>query len=95
MNEWFAVHPGIAFIIIFICLVLIYNKIFRVRKLPVLKNLILYVILAFGSYMLLFFQVDAGLPIIPSLGLAILLMLVVKIRSFFTKRFAKEHREKR
>ncbi|ANE47342.1 hypothetical protein SY83_14900 [Paenibacillus swuensis] len=86
MNEWLLAHPWIAFGLIYIGLVFIYNKVFRVRKLPLLKDLIIYILIAFGAGMLLIFQLDAGLPIIPCLAVAIGLMLMVKIRYFVEAR---------
>ena len=86
MAAWFAEHLWTSYIIIFVFLSYIYNKVFRVRKLPLLKMFIVYVLIAIGSVILLFFQVDAGLPIIPSLTLAIILILIVRIRYFLQER---------
>jgi hypothetical protein len=58
----------------------IYAKVFRTRRLPILKSLIVYVLIGIGSFVLLIFQADAGLPIVPSLSVAVLLMAMVKIR---------------
>ncbi|CAG7620352.1 YlaH-like family protein [Paenibacillus allorhizosphaerae] len=89
MTEWFGEHPWITFVLIFILITYVYNKVFRTRKLPVLKNAVIYLLLAFGSLMLLFFQI-AGLPIVPSLTVAVVLMLMVRIRYFFQERSAKK-----
>ncbi|MBD0379148.1 YlaH-like family protein [Paenibacillus sedimenti] len=85
MTEWFGNHIFITYILIFVLMTYVYNKVFRTRKLPVLKALIIYILLAIGSVMLLFFQV-AGLPIVPSLAIAVFLMLLVRIRYFVEKR---------
>jgi len=90
MAAWFAEHLWTSYIIIFVLISYIYNKVFRVRKLPLLKMLIVYVLIAIGSVILLFFQVDAGLPIIPSLTLAMILMLIVRIRYFLQERLKKK-----
>ncbi|MNY45911.1 hypothetical protein D3C86_1810490 [compost metagenome] len=66
----------------------VYNKVFRTRKLPVLKTAIIYVLLAIGSVMLLVFQI-VGLPIVLCLAVAISLMLMVRIRYFVEKRTGK------
>lgn len=86
MNEWFVNHPWIAFILIYIFLAYVYNKVFRVRKLPILKELIIYLMFGLGAGMLLLFQLDAGLPIIPCLSIAVALMFMVRIRYFVEKR---------
>lgn len=80
LYTWFAAHPWITFFIIYICIAYVYNKVFRMRKLPVLKTLLVYILLGVGAGMLLFFQVKAELPIIPGLAVAIVLMLIVRIR---------------
>ncbi|MEB3100662.1 YlaH-like family protein [Ferviditalea candida] len=79
-TDWLAAHPWITYFLIYVFLVYIYNKVFRVRKLPLLKDLIVYLLIALGAFMLLFFQIGAGLPIVMSLMVAIALMLVVRIR---------------
>jgi hypothetical protein len=63
----------------------VYNKVFRTRKLPVLKTAVIYVLLAIGSVMLLVFQI-VGLPIVLCLAVAITLMFLVRIRYFIEKR---------
>ncbi len=79
-NGWLAAHPWIAYILIFLFLVYIYNKVFRVRRLPILKELIVLILIAVGAFILLLFQIDIGLPIVLCLGVAIGLMLIVRIR---------------
>jgi hypothetical protein len=85
MNEWFGNHIYLTYILIFILLSFVYNKVFRTRKLPVLKALIIYLLMGLGSVLLLFFQI-AGLPIILCLGVAVLMMLILRIRYFIEKR---------
>nr|WP_270885510.1 YlaH-like family protein [Paenibacillus aestuarii] len=85
VNAWLADHIYTTYILIFVFMTYVYNKVFRTRKLPVLKSLIIYVLLALGSVMLLFFQV-AGLPIVLSLAVAVGLMLLVRVRYFVEKR---------
>lgn len=74
------------FILIFAFLVYIYNKVFRTRKLPMIKDAIIYGTIAIGAFVLLIFQVDAGLPILLSLSIAVGLMLIVRIRYFLADR---------
>lgn len=85
MNAWLADHIYITYVLIFVFMTYVYNKVFRTRKLPVLKSVIIYVLLALGSIMLLVFQV-AGLPIVLSLAVAVGLMLLVRVRYFVEKR---------
>lgn len=92
-TDRYGIANWVYFILIFALLIFIYNKVFRTRKLPILKSIILYVLLAIGAFMLLLFQVDAGLPIVYSLGVAVLLMLIVRIRKFIEARRAKRNGE--
>jgi hypothetical protein len=85
LNEWFGSHIIITYILIFILLSFVYNKVFRTRKLPVLKAVIIYLLMGLGSVLLLFFQI-AGLPIILCLGVAVLMMLILRLRYFIEKR---------
>lgn len=80
MQQWFAEHLWITYALIYVFLIFIYNKVFRVRKLPILKDLIIYLTIGAGAFILLLFQVDLGLPIVLSLVAAIALMLIVRIR---------------
>ena len=82
-TEWFADHLLITYLIIFAFTVFIYNKVFRVRKLPILKEIIVYIMIGLGSLMLLLFQVDASLPIIPSLAVAIIMMVMYHFRVMY------------
>lgn len=80
MQSWFAEHPIIAYIVIFILLTFVYNQVFRVnQKLTIGKEIMLYIMMAIGSGMLLIFQHDK-LPIIQCLLVAVGLMLLVRIR---------------
>ncbi|UJF35109.1 YlaH-like family protein [Paenibacillus hexagrammi] len=88
LTGWFGNHIYITYLLIFIFMSYVYNKVFRTRKLPVLKTLLVYVLIAIGSIMLLVFQV-AGLPIILSLAVAVLLMLLVRVRYFVERRTGK------
>lgn len=85
LNEWFGNHLYITYLLIFIFMSYVYNKVFKTRKLPVLKTAIIYVLLAIGSVMLLVFQI-VGLPIVLCLAVAISLMFLVRIRYFIEKR---------
>ncbi|MDR6880134.1 putative ferric reductase [Bacillus sp. 3255] len=85
LNEWFGNHIYMTYLMIFVFMSYVYNKVFRTRKLPILKTAVVYVLMAIGSVMLLVFQV-AGLPIVLCLAVAISLMFLVRIRYFIEKR---------
>ncbi|ULO08853.1 YlaH-like family protein [Paenibacillus sp. 19GGS1-52] len=86
MQIWFAAHSVIAYIVIFILLTYVYNQVFRVnQKLPIGKEIVLYIMMALGSGMLLIFQHDK-LPIIQCLLVAVGLMLLVRVRYFMEAR---------
>jgi 4-hydroxybenzoate polyprenyltransferase len=84
------VYHWVYYVLIYAFLVYIYNKVFRTRKLPILKNAVVYLIIAVGAFVLLIFQVDAGLPIVYCLGIAVALMLMVRIRYFLEDRKARK-----
>jgi membrane protein YdbS with pleckstrin-like domain len=86
ITEWLTEHYVVTFFIIYIFMAYVYTKVFKVRKLPILKELIVYLMIGVGALILLFFQHDLQLPIVYSLTVAILLMLMVRIRYFFEKR---------
>lgn len=91
MQQWFADHPVIAYFMIFVLVAFVYNKVFRAQqKLPLWKEIILYLLMAIGSFMLLIFQVDR-LPIIQCLLVAVTLMLMVRIRYFVEGRRNKKN----
>jgi hypothetical protein len=49
--------------------------------------------MAFGCLLLLIFQVDAGLPIVPSLAVAVVLMAMTRVRALVEKRQASDSPE--
>lgn len=85
MTDWFREHPYITYIIIFVLITYVYNKVFKMRRLPILKEAIVYLMLGIGALMLLMFQLGA-LPIIPSLAVAVAMMMLYRIRYFFQGR---------
>jgi len=86
INSWLTEHMGVAYVLIFIMIAYVYNKVFRVRKLPILKTAVVYLIIALGSLMLLIFQIDASLPIIQSLSAVIIMMVIYRLRVFYLSR---------
>ncbi|CAM3379334.1 MULTISPECIES: YlaH-like family protein [Paenibacillus] len=90
MQEWLAAHPLISYILIFVMITYVYNKVFRVKqKLPLLKEILLYFLMLLGSAILLVFQIDK-LPIIQCLLVAVALMFMVRIRYFVEERQKKK-----
>ncbi|WP_282941499.1 YlaH-like family protein [Paenibacillus sp. RC67] len=89
MTEWFREHPFITYLIIFVLITYVYNKVFKTRRLPILKEAIIYLLLAIGAGMLLLFQLGA-LPIVLCLAVAVGLMFLVRIRYFFEGRTKKQ-----
>lgn len=86
MQSWFAGHPLIAYLVIFVLLTYVYNRVFRVnQKLSLFKEILLYAMMAAGSGILLVFQHDK-LPIIQCLLVAVGLMLLVRVRYFMEGR---------
>lgn len=86
MQTWLAEHLWITYILIYIFLVYIYNKVFRTRKLPILKAAIVYIMMGVGALILLMFQVDLDLPILLCLCVAVALMFMVRVRYWVERR---------
>lgn len=76
----------VTFLLIFAAISYIYDNVFRTRKLPVLKNVVVYGLILIGSFFLLVFQLDADMPILYSLSVAIGLMVMYKVRVLIDKR---------
>ncbi|WP_227013926.1 YlaH-like family protein [Paenibacillus psychroresistens] len=86
ITEWLNVHYVVTYFIIYVFMAYVYTKVFKVRKLPILKELIIYLVIGVGAMILASFQLLLELPIVYSLTVAILLMFMVRIRYFFEKR---------
>ncbi|GIP39648.1 hypothetical protein J31TS4_29280 [Paenibacillus sp. J31TS4] len=84
--DWLSAHPIVTLVLIYVFLVYIYNKVFKVRRLPILKEILIYFLILIGAFLLTTFQVFMQLPIVPSLSIAVLLMLMVRIRYFVEAR---------
>ncbi|MDF2669202.1 MAG: hypothetical protein K0R67_1508 [Paenibacillus sp.] len=90
MQNWLAEHLWVTFALIYVFLVYIYNKVFRTRRLPVLKAAIVYIVMGIGAFILLLFQVDLELPIVLCLAVAVGLMFMVRIRYWVEDRQKKK-----
>jgi 4-hydroxybenzoate polyprenyltransferase len=86
LTGWLTEHYIVTYLIIYVFMAYVYTKVFKVRRLPILKELIIYLMIGVGALILLFFQHDLQLPIVYCLTVAISLMLIVRIRYFFENR---------
>ncbi|MBR2569915.1 MAG: YlaH-like family protein [Paenibacillus sp.] len=89
MQTWLAEHPLVSYVLIFLCVMYIFNKVFRVRKLPILQEVAIHVLMAIGCFLLLIFQIDK-LPILQCLLVAVALMFMVRVRYFVEARQKKK-----
>ncbi|WP_426447756.1 YlaH-like family protein [Paenibacillus sp. S-38] len=89
MTDWFRANPVLTWFLIFVLMSFVYNRVFRTRKLPILKAAVVYILLALFSVVLLDFQLF-GLPIVPSMSVAVLLMFMVRIRYFVEGRSSRK-----
>ncbi|OXS62466.1 hypothetical protein B1A99_00960 [Cohnella sp. CIP 111063] len=85
MQQWFHDHPIISYLLIVACTIYIFNTVFRVGKLPILKEIAVHVVLAIGCLVLLLLQLDK-LPIIQCMGVAVAMMLLLRLRQMYDKR---------
>lgn len=85
MQMWFHDNPLIAYLIILACTIYIFNAVFRPGRLPLLKEVIVYVMMALGSLVLLVLQIDK-LPIIQCMAVAVVMMLMLRLRQLYDKR---------
>lgn len=85
MQQWLASHPFVSYALIYFMVIYIFNKVFRTRKFPILKEVAIYLLMALGCFILLIFQIDK-LPILQSLFVAIALLFIVRIRYLIEER---------
>ncbi len=85
MQQWFSDHPLISYILILAFTIYIFNAVFRMGKLPILKEILVYVIMAAGCLILLVLQIDK-LPIIQCMAVAVAMMVMVRMRQIYDKR---------
>ncbi|MFC4305610.1 YlaH-like family protein [Cohnella boryungensis] len=87
MQEWFHDHPIISYLLIVACTIYIFNSVFRMGKLPILKEIAVHIVLALGCLVLLLLQLDK-LPIIQCMGVAVAMMALLRMRQMYDKRKA-------
>lgn len=85
MQQWFHDHPIISYLLIVACTIYIFNTVFRVGKLPILKEILVHIVLAIGCLVLLLLQLDK-LPIIQCMAVAVGMMLLLRLRQMYDKR---------
>lgn len=85
MQEWLSEHKLVSYLLILAFTIYIFNSVFRPQaKLPLLKEVLVYMIIAMGSFVLMILQVDK-LPIIQCMGIAVLMMLMLRGRQLYDK----------
>ncbi|WP_141505793.1 YlaH-like family protein [Paenibacillus luteus] len=85
MQAWLSDHKLVSYLIILGFTIYIFNKVFRAQqKLPLFKEILVYALIAFGSFVLMILQVDK-LPIIQCMGVAVLMMLMLRGRQLYDK----------
>lgn len=84
INEWLHQSFWGAYGVILVLTAIVYKVVFA-RPLPVLKQLIVYLALVAGCFLLLLFHL-LGFPIIPILIGTVILMIVARIRMMMTAR---------
>ncbi len=77
IRDWLT-NPIIAYMVILVLSGIVYKVAFA-RKLPLLKQIIVYIALVLGCFMLLFFHF-MGLPIVPALAATVVLIVIARLR---------------
>ena len=86
MQEWLSEHKLVSYLLILGFTIYIFNAVFRpqAKRLPILKEVLVYVIMAIGAFILMILQVDK-LPIIQCMGIAVIMMLMLRGRQLYDK----------
>jgi len=85
MQQWFHDNPVISYLLILACTIYIFNAVFRPGRLPILKEVLVYIMMAFGCLVLLLLQLDK-LPIIQCMAVAVVMMGLLRLRQLYDKR---------
>lgn len=85
MQQWFHEHQLISYLLILAFTIYIFNAVFRPGKLPILKEAVVYLMMAAGCGILLIMQLDK-LPIIQCMSVAVAMMLLLRMRQLYDKR---------
>lgn len=84
MQTWFHDHPVVSYLLILAFTIYIFNAVFRMGRLPILKEIIVHIIMAIGCLVLLLLQLDK-LPIIQCMSVAVIMMLMLRGRQMYDK----------
>ncbi|NIK75892.1 hypothetical protein FHS15_000992 [Paenibacillus castaneae] len=85
MQAWLSDHKLVSYLLILGFTIYIFNKVFRAQqKLPLLKEILVYALILFGSFVLMILQVDK-LPIIQCMGVAVIMMMMLRGRQLYDK----------
>lgn len=85
MQTWLSEHMLVSYLLILGFTIYIFNNVFRPqRRLPILKEILVYLLIAFGSLVLLVLQIDK-LPIIQCMAVAVAMMLLLRGRQLYDK----------
>ncbi|MFC5532156.1 YlaH-like family protein [Cohnella yongneupensis] len=85
MQHWFQDHPLVSYLLILAFVIYIFNAVFRPGRLPILKEVLVYLMMAVGCYVLLVLQLLI-LPIIQCMSVAVFMMLLLRLRQLYDKR---------
>ncbi|OBR65005.1 hypothetical protein A7K91_05400 [Paenibacillus oryzae] len=86
MQAWLSDHKLVSYLLILGFTIFIFNQVFRPgQKLPILKEVMVYLLMVIGSFVLMILQVDK-LPIIQCMSIAVLMMLMLRGRQMYDKR---------
>lgn len=80
-------NPVVGFILLYLIVTILNIVVFNLgfaRKLPLLKNIVVYIALIFGSLILTFLAI--GLPIAEGLAIASIVLIIYKIRLHQSKK---------
>lgn len=84
ISAWLLNHLGVAYALIVLLTAVIYKTAFDFR-LPILKKILVYLLLAIGCLLLTLFHL-LRFPIIPVLTITVILIAVTKLRLSYSKK---------
>jgi len=84
VQDWFSDHKVITYILIFCFTLYIFNSVFRVQRLPIIKEILVHLVMAIGALVLWVLQIDK-LPIIQCMSVAVAMMLMLRGRQLYDK----------
>ncbi|WP_308638889.1 YlaH-like family protein [Paenibacillus silvisoli] len=84
MQNWFHAHPILTYLIILALTIYIFNAVFRVQRLPILKEVLVHLVMAAGSFVLFILQFDK-LPIIQCMSVAVFMMVLLRGRQLYDR----------